>query len=104
MTNFITKTFGLGQPARTAQADLSRNFRKCIKSHFTEHSSFSDSISGLDVNIGIKGLMSLEPFIDKISLADTEHSIMAALIYKMEHSDKVSKDLLKHGLKEYIFL
>lgn len=58
----------------------------------------------MDVNVGLKGLTSLQPFIEKITVADTEHSIMSALIYKMEHSDKICKDFLRHGLKEYFFL
>ena len=59
--------------------------------------------SGMDVNVGIKGLTSLQPFIEKVVWAQTEYSILSALVYKMEHSDKVTKDFLKHGLKEYVF-
>lgn len=60
--------------------------------------------TGMDINIGIKGLSSLQPFIEKVAVAETEHSIMSTLVYKMEHSDRVCKDFLKHGLKEYMFI
>lgn len=60
--------------------------------------------TGMDINIGFKGLSSLQPFVEKVAIADTEHSIMSALVYKMEHSDKVCRDFLRHGLKEYMFV
>lgn len=60
--------------------------------------------TGLDINLGLKGLTSLQPFIYKICTAETEHSIMKSLVFKMEHSDRICKDFLKYGLKEYIFL
>ena len=58
----------------------------------------------MDINLALKGLSSLEPFIEKIALAETEYSIMSTLIYKMEHSDKICREFLKHGLKEYMFM
>ncbi|KAL4222882.1 hypothetical protein ACF0H5_018922 [Mactra antiquata] len=60
--------------------------------------------TGLDINIGLKGVTSLQPFIDMITVAEAEHSIMEALIFKMEHSDKICNDFIKFGLKEYMFL
>jgi hypothetical protein len=57
----------------------------------------------LELNIGLQGLTTLEPFIEGVSLAETEHSIMHTLLFKMEHSDKICKDHLKYGLKEFIF-
>ncbi|KAL4225399.1 hypothetical protein ACF0H5_016089 [Mactra antiquata] len=60
--------------------------------------------TGLDINIGLKSVTSLQPFIEMITVAETEHSIMETLIFKMEHSDKICKDFLKFGLKEYMFL
>lgn len=60
--------------------------------------------TGLDVNVGLKGLAALEPFIGRIVCAESEHSIMSCLLYKMEHSEKECKSFLKHGLKEYIFM
>lgn len=69
-----------------------------------EASRYYNFNTGMDVNVGLKGLTSLQPFIEKVTIADTEHSIMTALIYKMEHSEKICKDFLRHGLKEYLFL
>ncbi|WAR11351.1 hypothetical protein MAR_025531 [Mya arenaria] len=60
--------------------------------------------TGMDINLGMKGLSSLEPFIDRITVAETEYNIMSSLIYKMEHSDKICREFLKHGLHEYLFL
>ncbi|WAR11352.1 hypothetical protein MAR_025532 [Mya arenaria] len=60
--------------------------------------------TGMDINLGMKGLSSLEPFIERITVAETEYNIMSSLIYKMEHSDKICSDFLKHGLKDYLFL
>ncbi|KAK3085962.1 hypothetical protein FSP39_011386 [Pinctada imbricata] len=59
--------------------------------------------TGLDINPAIRGLMSLSTFIEMISIAETEHSITEALIYKMKHTDSVCKELIKHGMKEYMF-
>ncbi|WAR11350.1 hypothetical protein MAR_025530 [Mya arenaria] len=58
----------------------------------------------MDINLGIKGLSSLEPFIDRITVAETEYNIMSSLIYTIEHSDKICREFVKHGLKEYLFL
>jgi len=54
--------------------------------------------------MGIRGLAALQPFIDRVSLAQTEYSIMNSLLFKMEHSDRMCRDMLKHGLREYMFI
>ncbi|XP_062572350.1 uncharacterized protein LOC134234314 isoform X2 [Saccostrea cucullata] len=59
--------------------------------------------TGLDINPAIRGLMSLSKFIEMISLAETEHSISNALLFKMRHNEFVSKDLIRNGLREYMF-
>jgi hypothetical protein len=58
----------------------------------------------MDINLGLKGLSSLQPFIEMITLAETEHSIMQSLVFKMEHSERICREFLKFGLKEYLFL
>ncbi|XP_052232600.1 uncharacterized protein LOC127845629 isoform X2 [Dreissena polymorpha] len=58
--------------------------------------------TGLDINAGFKGLVSLRSFVDQITLADTEYNITKTLVWKMDHSEKICKDLIKHGLKEYM--
>lgn len=60
--------------------------------------------SGMEINFGLKGLSALQPFIEMVTLAETEHSIMQSLIFKMDHSDRICKEFLKFGLKEYLFL
>ncbi|XP_045193654.1 uncharacterized protein LOC123549549 [Mercenaria mercenaria] len=60
--------------------------------------------TGMDINIGLKGLTALQPFIEKVTLAETEHSIMKSLLFKMEHSDRICTEFLKFGLREYMFL
>lgn len=59
--------------------------------------------SGLDINPAIRGLMSLSKFIEMITLAETEHSISNALLFKMKHNEFVCKDLIRNGLREYMF-
>ncbi|XP_052815279.1 uncharacterized protein LOC128242232 [Mya arenaria] len=60
--------------------------------------------TGMDINLGLKSLSSLKPFIERITVAETEYNIMSSLIYKMEHSDRICKYFLKYGLKEYLFM
>lgn len=62
------------------------------------------SMAGMDVNMGIKGLGSLQPFIERITHAQTEYTIMSSLLYKMEHAEKMCRDMLRHGLREYMFI
>jgi hypothetical protein len=62
------------------------------------------TFSGMDINLGVKGLSILQPFIEMVTLAETEHSIMQALIFKMEHSERICRESLKYGLKEYLLL
>ncbi|KAJ8303250.1 hypothetical protein KUTeg_019646 [Tegillarca granosa] len=59
--------------------------------------------TGLDVNPGIRSLRSLTTFINMITLAENEHSIKDALVYKMKHTDQLSKDLIQSGIKESMF-
>lgn len=59
--------------------------------------------TGMDVNIGIKGLVSLPPFLDMVSWAETENHITSALAYKARHADRVCREIVKHGLREYMF-
>lgn len=59
--------------------------------------------TGMDVNIGIKGLVSLPTFLDMVSWAETENHITSALGYKARYADKVCRDIVKHGLREYMF-
>ena len=57
----------------------------------------------MDVNIGIKGLLSLPTFLDMVSWAETDNHITSALAYKARHADKVCREIVKHGLREYMF-
>lgn len=59
--------------------------------------------TGLDINPAIRGLMSLSKFIEMITLAESEHSISNALLFKMKHNEFVCKDLIRNGLREYMF-
>lgn len=47
--------------------------------------------------------MSLSKFIEMITLAESEHSISNALLFKMKHNEFVCKDLIRNGLREYMF-
>lgn len=59
-------------------------------------------ITGLDINPAIRGLASLGRFIEMITVADTEHAISNALMYKMKHSEQLFKDFIKNGIREYM--
>ncbi|CAL1542508.1 unnamed protein product [Lymnaea stagnalis] len=60
--------------------------------------------TGMDVNVGIKGLMSLSNFISVICVAETEHSIVQALIQKNKDADRICRDFIRSGLVEYHLL
>ncbi|KAL3860230.1 hypothetical protein ACJMK2_010384 [Sinanodonta woodiana] len=59
--------------------------------------------TGMDVNVGLKSLTLLEPFLGKAALAMTESAIMNVLIYKMDHAEKLAREFIKSGMKEYMF-
>ncbi|XP_067651780.1 uncharacterized protein [Haliotis asinina] len=57
--------------------------------------------TGLDVNIGIKGIVTLPNFLSMVPTAMTEHSIMKAMMSRQ--ADQVCKDFVKNGLRDYMF-
>ncbi|CAH1779922.1 unnamed protein product [Owenia fusiformis] len=59
--------------------------------------------SGLDVNLGIQGLESLGQFINMAASADTETSILDALIMKSQHSRQVAQQFIKTGIHNTMF-
>lgn len=66
--------------------------------------SVSDLIlSGMDVNLGFRGVQSLENFIRLAAAAESEKSLLAALNYKFTHVKAVTHDFLKNGLKESMY-
>lgn len=67
-----------------------------------EAASFLNFHTGLDINPAIRGLASLGRFIEMITVADTEHAISNALMYKMKHSEQLFKDFIKNGIREYM--
>lgn len=67
-----------------------------------EAASFLNFHTGLDINPAIRGLTSLGRFIEMITVADTEHAISNALMYKMKHSEQLFKDFIKNGIREYM--
>ncbi|CAG5120133.1 unnamed protein product, partial [Candidula unifasciata] len=60
--------------------------------------------TGMDVNVGIKGLMSLSNFISVVCVADSEHAILKALMQKNKDADRICRDFIKSGLVEYRML
>ncbi|ELT88966.1 hypothetical protein CAPTEDRAFT_195875 [Capitella teleta] len=59
--------------------------------------------SGMDVNLGFRGVQSLETFIRLAASAETEKTLLAALNYKFAHVRAVTHDFIKNGLKEYMY-
>ncbi|XP_064641269.1 uncharacterized protein LOC135496080 isoform X2 [Lineus longissimus] len=59
--------------------------------------------SGMDINLGIRGLQSLHKFVRMAATAATERSILGALRYKSQHSNQVVQEYLKQGLRESMY-
>ncbi|KAK3085424.1 hypothetical protein FSP39_003082 [Pinctada imbricata] len=59
--------------------------------------------TGLDINPHIRCLMSLGAFIDKLTAADSENSILESMVFKIKDLEMVCKELVKKGLKEAMF-
>uniref|UniRef100_A0A0B6ZV97 FAD-binding domain-containing protein n=1 Tax=Arion vulgaris TaxID=1028688 RepID=A0A0B6ZV97_9EUPU len=60
--------------------------------------------TGMDVNVGIKGLMGLSSFISLACVVDSEHAILQALLQKNKDADRICRDFIKAGLVEYHML
>ncbi|XP_076112814.1 uncharacterized protein LOC143080706 isoform X1 [Mytilus galloprovincialis] len=67
-----------------------------------EAAAFLNFHTGLDINPAIRGLTSLGRFIEMITVADTEHAVSNALMYKMKHSEQLFRDFVKNGIREYM--
>jgi hypothetical protein len=52
--------------------------------------------------VGSQCLVTLEPFIEGISLAETNHLIMKTIFFKMDHSEKIGKQFLNYGKNEHV--
>ena len=57
----------------------------------------------MDINLGIKGLYSLEQFINLATPAETDTCINQALMYKYNHGRSVTQDFLKNGMRETMY-
>ena len=57
----------------------------------------------MDINLAIKGLYSLEHFIRQAAPAETDKSIVQALMYKYNHARATTQDFLKNGTKEAMY-
>jgi hypothetical protein len=81
------------------------NFHSGNSVNKTEKSNAIVSIAhaGMDINLGFRGVQSLETFIRLAASAETEKTLLAALNYKFTHVKAVTHDFLKNGLKEYMY-
>ncbi|XP_036368549.1 uncharacterized protein LOC118767619 [Octopus sinensis] len=59
--------------------------------------------TGMDVNIGLKNLVTLPNFLEMVSWAETENHITSVLTYKTRHTEKVCRNFVRCGLREYMF-
>ena len=57
----------------------------------------------MDINLGLRGLHSLEQFIKMAAGAETERTVMNALKFKYDHSRKVAQQFIKTGLQDTMF-
>ncbi|XP_064599220.1 uncharacterized protein LOC135465802 [Liolophura sinensis] len=59
--------------------------------------------TGMDVNVGLKGLETLQQFINMAAWCESEHAILETLLFKANHSEQVCKEFLRSGLRDYLF-
>ncbi|KAK7505287.1 hypothetical protein BaRGS_00003449, partial [Batillaria attramentaria] len=59
--------------------------------------------TGLDVNMALKGLMTLSSLLEMAACAQTEYDVMSAMVMKARHSDSTSKLYLTQGLRQTVF-
>ena len=59
--------------------------------------------SGMDINLGIRGIQSLDHFIHLVGMAENEKAILSALNFKNSHSRAVMQDFLKNGLSNVFY-
>ena len=57
----------------------------------------------MDINLGIRGVQSLDHFIHLAGMAENEKAILSALNFKNSHSRVVMQDYLKNGLKNVLY-
>ncbi|PVD21275.1 hypothetical protein C0Q70_19446 [Pomacea canaliculata] len=59
--------------------------------------------TGLDVNMAMKGLMTLNHLLELAACAQTEHDVMDAMVMKARHSENIAKHYLSKGLQQTVF-
>ena len=60
-------------------------------------------LSGLDINLSVKGLTSLDKFIHLAAGARVEKDILDTLTFKFHHHTRVCSDFIKNGMMENMF-
>ena len=60
-------------------------------------------VSGQDINLSIRGLTSLDKFINLAASARLEQDILDALTFKFHHHTRVCSDYVKHGIEDTMF-
>ncbi|XP_076449291.1 uncharacterized protein LOC143285758 [Babylonia areolata] len=59
--------------------------------------------TGLDVNMALKGLMTLCSLLDMAACAQTEYDVMSAMVMKARHSETTARSYLTKGLTTVLF-
>ena len=59
---------------------------------------------GQNINLAMKGLLSLERFLGLAASAVTEREIVEAINFKLNHAKAITQDYLGNGLKESMYL
>ena len=60
-------------------------------------------ISGLDINLCLRGLQNLSDFLERATTADTEEKIQEACATKMQAYKANIKDFVKNGVRSAMF-
>lgn len=59
--------------------------------------------SGLDVNLAIRGLSSLDTFVHQAACADCDETILAALRYKFQCHQAIGQEFVRSGLRSVMY-
>ena len=68
------------------------------------NSPLNSSLPGQDINLAMKGVLSLERFLGLAASAVTDREIVEALNYKLKHAKAIAQDCIKNGLRENMYL
>ncbi len=61
-------------------------------------------MTGQEINLAMKGLLTLENFVRMATAAESKRSIIQALTYKINHAKAIAQEYIKNGLRQNMYL